>query len=118
MIYLVALVVSWACVSYPSFIIGDRQGVQRAWVALIPLVGPPIVWLWSIGRTGWLSLLGLIPFVNIVFSLWLIFAMPPHHGRTRWWGFAFLVLIVGIYYYAFTLPPRRVSALQRALDAD
>ena len=117
MLLLLVVVVSWVAVSIPSYVIGVRRGVENAWVAFIPLVGHVIVWLWSIDRSGWLSLLGLIPLVNIVFSLWLVFTMPAYHGRTRWWGLGLLVPLIGTYSYAFTLPERR-SPGHVAVDTD
>jgi hypothetical protein len=37
-------------------------------------------------------------------QIWMLFTAPGHHGRTRWWGAAFLVPLIGMYSYAFTLP--------------
>ena len=87
----------------PSYVIRQRRGVSNAGVAFVPLVGPLIVLLWSIGRSGWLALIGLLPFVNLVFALWLLFALPANHGRSLLWGLGLLVPLLGIYAYAFTL---------------
>jgi hypothetical protein len=87
----------------PSYVIGQRRGVNDAWVAFVPFVGPLIVLLWSIGRSGWLAILGLVPIVNLVFALWLLFALPSTHGRSLLWALGLLVPLVGIYAYAFTL---------------
>lgn len=88
----------------PAYLIGQRLAVANTWVAFIPLVGPIIVLLWSIDRTAWLALLLLIPFVNLVFAIWLLFALPRQHGRTLLW-FLGLILPFGIYAYALTLAP-------------
>jgi len=106
MALLVVLVIVFVVLSVPSYVIGQRRGVEEAWVAFIPFVGPTIALLWAIDRSGWLCLLGLIPLVNLVFSIWLFFSIPAHHGRTLWWGAAFFVPLVGMYSYAFTLPQR------------
>ena len=89
----------------PAYVIGQRRGVEDAWVAFIPFGGPTIVLLWSINRSGWMVLLGLVPFVNIVFGIWLLFALPSNHGRSLLWGLGLLVPLVGMYAYAFTLEP-------------
>jgi hypothetical protein len=88
----------------PMYLIATRRGIPNAWVAFIPIVGYSIVWLWAMSRSGWMMLIGFIPLVNIVFSIWLCFGMPPHHGRTRWWGVALLFLPwIGALIYALTL---------------
>jgi hypothetical protein len=101
---LLLLVLLFVVLSIPAYVIGRRRGVSDAWVAFIPFFGATIVLLWSIDRSGWLCLIGLLPLVGIVFSIWMLFAVPGHHGRTRWWGAAFFVPLIGMYSYAFTLP--------------
>jgi Family of unknown function (DUF5684) len=81
----------------PSYVIGERRSVKDAWVAFIPFGGPTIVLLWSIDRSGWMVLLGLIPLVNIVFGIWLLFALPSNHGRSLLGGLGLLVPLVGMY---------------------
>ena len=110
MAFLVVIVLLFVVLGIPSYVIGQRRGVEDAWVAFIPFVGPTIVLLWAIDRSGWLTLLGVIPLVNLVFSIWLFFSIPAHHGRTLWWGAAFFVPLVGMYSYAFTLPQRSPSS--------
>lgn len=103
---MVALVVDLVVISVlggvPAYVIGQRRGVGGPGVAFIPGVGPLIVLLWSIGRSGWLSVMFLIPFVNIALGIWLLFALPRSHDRTLWWVLGLLVPL-GIYVYAFTL---------------
>lgn len=106
---IVLLVLFFVILSIPSYVIGRRRDVADAWVAFIPFVGATIVLLWSIDRSGWMCLLGVVPLVNIVFSVWLLFSVPSHHGRTLWWGAAFFVPLVGMYAYAFTLPQNSTS---------
>jgi hypothetical protein len=101
---LLIVVLLFVVLSVPAYVIGRRSGVRDAWVAFIPFVGSTIVLLWSIDRSGWMCLIGLIPLAGAVFSIWLLFAVPAHHGRTRWWGAAFFVPLIGMYSYAFTLP--------------
>jgi hypothetical protein len=98
---LIVLVLVVVLAGVPSYVIGQRRGVSDAWVAFIPFVGPTIVLLWSIGRSGWMVLLGVIPLVNLVFGIWLLFSVPSNHGRSLLWGL--LVPLIGMYTYAFTL---------------
>jgi hypothetical protein len=90
---MVSLVVDLVLISVlggvPAYVIGQRRGVYNPWVAFIPGVGPIIVLLWSIGRTGWLVLMLAIPLVNIAFAIWLLFALPRRHGRTLLWVLGF-----------------------------
>jgi uncharacterized membrane protein YhaH (DUF805 family) len=106
---LVILVVGYVLTSYPAYVIGTRRGVENAWVAWIPLLGPTIVMLWSIQRPAWLVVLAIIPLVNLVFSIWLLVTMPHEHGRTRWWALGLLIPIIGMFWYAFTLPDRATA---------
>jgi len=114
---LVVVVLIYVLVAVPAYVIGQRRGVQDAWVAFVPLFGTTIVLLWSIERSGWLCLLGVVPLVNLVFSVWLLFSIPAHHGRTLWWGAAFFVPLVGFYSYAFTLDERPSSTTGQLADA-
>jgi hypothetical protein len=101
-------IAAWILGSIPAFVIGQRVGLTNAGIAFVPIVGPYIVLLQSIRRSGWLCILGLIPIVSLFFYIWLICVIPGEHGRTRWWILAFLIPVVnviGYYAYAFTLDP-------------
>jgi hypothetical protein len=101
-------VLGWLLASVPAFVIGRRLGVVHAGEAFIPIVGPYIVLLHSIERSGWLCILGLIPFVSLIFYIWLVCVIPGDHHRTRWWILPFLIPLVNFvayYVYAFTLEP-------------
>jgi hypothetical protein len=88
----------------PAYVVGLRRQVRSPGVAFIPYVGATIVFLRSMDTTGWAALFVVVPLVNLVFVIWLFFAMPDRHGRTRLWGFPLLLLpLVGLYIYAFTL---------------
>jgi hypothetical protein len=102
-------ILGWILGSIPAFVIGRRLAVIHPGEAFIPAVGPSIVLLHSIRRSGWLCLLGLIPLVSLVFYIWLACVIPGEHGRTKWWILAFLipgVNIVAYYVYAFTTADR------------
>jgi hypothetical protein len=111
-VFIVALLV---VVSVPAYVIGKRRGVGAPGVAFIPVIGPTIVLLWSSDRSGWLAILGLIPWVNIIFGIWLVFTFPAEHGRTRWWAVPFLiplVNVIGFYAYAFTLEHEQIPSYE------
>lgn len=100
------IVALFLVVAVPAYVVGRRSGVSAAAIAFIPLVGPTIVILWSIQRSGWLSVLGLIPLVSIIFHIWLVLTVPAEQERTRWWALPFLIPLVNViafYVYAFTL---------------
>lgn len=110
-VVLIVLLLVFVVGPLPFYVIAKRRGVPNAWVAFIPAVGSTIVWLWAMDRSGWMCLIAFIPFVNIVFAIWLCFGMPPHHGRTRWWGLALLFLPwIGALVYALTLDPVTTGA--------
>ena len=95
----------------PSFVIGQRRGVESPGLAFVPVVGPILVLLWSIGRSGWLCVLALIPIANIVFWIWLAITVPQTHKRSGWWAVALIFTsIIGLYFYAFTLEPESTPA--------
>jgi cytochrome bd-type quinol oxidase subunit 2 len=101
------VVVGWLVPSIPAFVVGRRTGVPYAGVAFVPVVGPLVVVLHSVRRSGWLCLLALIPIANVVFAIWLAWVVPGEHGRTRWWTLAFLlpgVNLIAFYAYALTFP--------------
>lgn len=86
----------WIFGSIPAYVIGQRLGVVHLGEAFIPIVGPYIVLLHSIKRSGWLCILGLIPIVSLIFYIWLICVIPSDHGPTRWWILAFLIPLVNV----------------------
>jgi hypothetical protein len=105
-IFLVLL--SVVLVGVPAFVVGERRQVEAPALAFVPLVGPWIVILRSIHRSGWLAILALIPIVSIGLGIWAAFTVPAEHDRTRWWALPFLlpgINIVAFWVYAFTLRP-------------
>jgi len=115
-VWLLVLIVISVLFSIPAFVIGQRRGVSSPGVAFIPFVGPTIVMLWSMNRSGWMMLIGLIPLIGIIWSIWFAIEMPAYHGRTRWWAAAYFFLpLIGYYLYAFTLD---VFDVQRSAPAN
>jgi hypothetical protein len=103
MVTLLVLAVIAVVGGLPAYLIGQRRGVDNLWVSFIPFAGPTIVLLWSIGRSGWLTLLLVVPLVNFAFAIWFLFALPQGHGRSLLW-FLGLIVPFGIYVYALTMP--------------
>jgi hypothetical protein len=111
---IIVLLLIWLGLSVPAYVVGQRRGVTSAGVAFVPFVGPWIVILWSIQRSGWHVLLIVIPVVNVIFAIWVALTVPSEHGRTRWWALAFLipnVNFVANWVYAFTLETDSTAAI-------
>lgn len=93
-------------VGIPAYVVGLRRDVPLPGLAFIPLIGPWIAMLRSIGTSAWAALLVFVPLVSIVFGIWMAFTVPSRHGRSALWGIWFIVPllnIVGFWFYAFTL---------------
>jgi hypothetical protein len=102
--------------SVPAYVVGHRLGVENPGIAFIPFVGSTIVILWSVRRSGWMSLLSIIPLVGLIFGIWLVCIVPSEHGRNVWWRLPFLIPLVqwaAFFVYAFTLEDRRGASSQR-----
>jgi hypothetical protein len=102
----------------PAFVIAQRRGLSNPWVAFVPLVGFWIVLCESTGQSGWLGLIGIVPFLALVITIWMAFAVPVAHGRNRLWTVALVVPginLVGYWLYAFTLPRTRLALTADAL---
>ena len=103
---LLSLFVLFGLVGIPAFVVGSRRRVSAPGLAFVPLVGPYIVILRSIGQSSWMCLLAVLPLVGLVFGVWLAFVVPSGHGRTKWWALPLLIPLVQFatfYVYAFTL---------------
>jgi hypothetical protein len=91
---------------HSGFVVGQRRGVDSPGIAFVPFVGAWIVILRSIGRSGWLAVLSVIPLVALGLYIWVAFRVPTEHGRTSWWTLPFLIPganVVAFWVYAFTL---------------
>ena len=102
------LLVGWLLLTTPFYILARRRGLDHAWVAFLPFFGAWIVLFESIGRSGWFSLLVLVPTVGpLLVVVWTAIEVPEHHGRSRLWTAALIVPLVnflGYWFYALTLP--------------
>ena len=99
--------------SLPAYVVAKRRGVRAPGVAFVPFVGPWIVILWSIERSGWMFLLTLIPLVGLIFAIWAAFTIPSEHERTKWWALPFLIPganFAAFWVYAFTMRPTAPEA--------
>ena len=103
---IIDIVVFYALILLPAYVVALRRGAHRPWLAFVPFVGFPIVLLRSVGQSAWWTVLILIPYLGIVvLDLALAFLIPKRHGRSGWWTPAFIFLpFVSFYAYAFTLP--------------
>jgi len=104
---LAALIFFVVVLAIPAYEIGRRREVAAPVLAFIPAVGPEMVILASIGTSMWWAVVVLIPYIGaIVLGVWLAFAVPPRHARSRWWTVPLLIPIVNVatfFVYAFTL---------------
>jgi hypothetical protein len=102
------LLIVWLFIAVPGYVIAERRGLDRPWVAFIPLLGLHIILLESIGRSGMYVLLILIPYLGAFgLGIWLAIEMPLQHDRPRWWTLPLLVPglnLIAYWAYAFTLP--------------
>ena len=102
------LVALWLLLTTPFYILARRRGLYHAWVAFTPFFGIWIVLFESIGKSGWFSLLMLVPTLGpLLVIVWTAIEVPEHHGRSRLWTAALIVPLVnflGYWFYAVTLP--------------
>ncbi|MFL5950296.1 MAG: hypothetical protein ACJ74M_01715 [Gaiellaceae bacterium] len=102
------LVVVFVVLAFPVYVIGRRGGVKNPWVAFLPVLGVWIVLFETIGKSGWYSLLGFVPYVGgLVILIWTAVELPARHDRSRWWIVPLIVPGVNLlayWFYAFTLP--------------
>lgn len=105
-----------AIVGVPGYVLAKRRGLRNPIVAFVPFVGLWIVLFESIGRSGWLALLGFIPYLGwLLVPVWTGIELPAHHGRSRWWTAVLAVPflnLVGYWVYAFTLPKHVTPSTQ------
>ncbi len=109
------VVVPYLILLTPVYVIAQRRGHERPWLAFVPFLGLWIVLLELMEQNGWLSLLVLIPYVGwLVLFLWSAVGVPRRQGRSWAWTLAFIVPfanILAFWAYAFTLPEKRHDAL-------
>ena len=102
---LLLVVFSGIALSILADVVCSRRDVPLPGLAFIPIVGPWIAVLRSIGTSAWATLLAFVTLVSIVFAIWAAFTIPSRHGRSALWGVWFIVPllnIVGFWFYAFS----------------
>lgn len=64
---------------------------ERGWAAIIPFYN---VWvlLRIVGRPGWWFILWLIPVVNIVIGIILMFDLAKSFDKSVWWGVGLVII--------------------------
>jgi hypothetical protein len=104
--------------SHARYVVAQRRGGRHPWMAFIPLFGLWIVVAESVGRSGWLALLELVPSIGIlIVSISMAIAVPKGHGRSRRWTAALIVPVLnflGYWAYALTLARPTQPVLQHA----
>lgn len=86
-IFLLLIIAQWKI-----FVKANKPG----WACLIPIYNV-IVLLEIIGKPWWWLLLMLIPFVNIIFSIWAINLLSKSFGKSE--GFTVGLLLLSIVFY-------------------
>ena len=86
-IFLLLTIAQWKI-----FVKANKPG----WACLIPIYNV-IVLLEIIGKPWWWFLLMLIPFVNIIFSIWAINLLSKSFGKSE--GFTVGLLLLSIVFY-------------------
>ena len=69
---------------------------QPGWAAIIPIYNT-LIMLKIVGKPWWWLLLMLIPFVNIVFAIWMINMLSKSFGKDE--GFTVGLILLGIVFY-------------------
>ncbi len=94
-----ALIVIW--VAFVVFIIAAMWKVfekagQPGWAAIIPIYNTYIMTKIG-GKPGWWVLVMLIPFVNIIFSIWLTNMISKSFGKDE--GFTVGLILLGFIFW-------------------
>lgn len=90
-------------ISYSLMVIGQKCGVENAWLAWIP-VGNAYMMCKAAGKPGWWVLLMLIPFVNIAIAIIVWVEVAKRLGKSPWLLLLFLVPLLNLAlvgYFAF-----------------
>lgn len=69
---------------------------QPGWACIIPFYSYYIL-LKIVGKPGWWLLLLLIPFVNIIFAIWVTNLLSKSFGKDE--GFTIGLLLLGVVFY-------------------
>lgn len=89
----------YAFFSYTLMVIGGKLNVPNAWLAWIPIAN---IWVMcrAAGKPGWWVILFFIPLVNLIFGIWVIFAIPPRLNKSRWLGLLVFLPVLGALLYS------------------
>lgn len=84
--------------SFTLQVIAQKRNVPNAWLAWIPLAN---IWVFikCADRPDWWLLLFLIPIVNVIAALILIFDLPPKLGKTPLLGLLIFIPGLGVLLY-------------------
>lgn len=92
---LVIYVAVYIYLAYCLMAIAGKLDVPNGWLAFIPIANIYLMCK-MIGLSGWYLLLGLVPFVNIVFFVYLWWKISERRERPGWYGILMLVPIANL----------------------
>lgn len=100
-IYLVFVLIMYLIGTIPYYVLAKKANHRHPWLAFVPIVNS-IQILQISGVNPWTVLLLLIPFVNIVFGIYMSYKFLLAFGRS---GFEVLILFIPVanYIYLFYL---------------
>ncbi len=91
-IFSIAIIVFYIIVEWKIYVKAGQPG----WACLIPIYNI-IVFLRIVGKPWWWLLLLLIPFVNIIFAIWMVNLLSKSFGKDE--GFTVGLILLGFIFY-------------------
>jgi len=88
-------VVLYLFFAFCLFKIGNKLGVEMAWLAFIPIVQ---VWVFvaSAGKPWWWILLLFIPLVNLFIGIYLWMCIAENLGKSKWLGILMILPLINL----------------------
>ncbi len=97
------IVAVYVYVAYATYTIAKKTNTQNAWFAWIPILN--LILLLRIARKSLWWIIGmLIPFVNIIVTIWVWMKVAEERRRPSWWGILMIIPVVNwviLYLMAF-----------------
>jgi hypothetical protein len=82
--------------SYCIYRMAVKLNVPAPWMAWVPILNLYTM-VKTAGLEGWTVILFLIPLVNIIFVVVLLFKIPPRLGKDAVWGLGLLVPVLNLF---------------------
>lgn len=86
--------------------IAKKTGTPNSWYAYVPILNI-VLMLQIIKRSLWLTLLVFLPFINLIFIIWLWAKIAQVRNRPWWWGILMIINpinLIMIWFMAFREP--------------